>query len=231
MLPSSLLWLGLLPHLNKRNARLPTHTSTGTRHLIIQLIDLFQSQPFGLVDHKVHEANADKAAPEPDEEDLRLQVRVAVTVVDKVRGCEAQRPVHQPVCGGRHGERLCAGFKREDLAGDNPIFLRKFISNQKGKQGKYRKQRKDVPGDWAPRGSEEEDKDANKRNGRLLGRSIVDDDSPLTILARCSSPHNGNNQLRDSHPNRTEEQDRAPPPFVNRVESRNRRSHVDAVDN
>jgi hypothetical protein len=39
------------------------------------------------------------------------------------------------------------------------------------------------PGDRAPRGSEEEDVDANKSDGRLLSILIVDNNIPKVILA------------------------------------------------
>lgn len=82
MLLNTPLRLSLLPHLNRSTLWPPAHTIPSRRNLIIQLVDLFQSQPFGLVDHKIHKANADEAAPKPDKEDLGLQVRVAIAVVD-----------------------------------------------------------------------------------------------------------------------------------------------------
>lgn len=96
---------------------------------------------------------------------------------------------------------------------------------------KEEKKEEDVPGDWTPRGGEEEYEDADKRNGRFLSRKVIHDDSPLAVLACCRRPQNSNNQLRDGHPDSPEEQDRPPPPFINRVQSRNRRAHVNTVDN
>lgn len=40
--------------------------------LVVQLVDLLESKALGLVDKEVHEADTQKAAAEPDEEDLGL---------------------------------------------------------------------------------------------------------------------------------------------------------------
>lgn len=61
---------------------LPANTLPGGADLIVQLINFFQGQALGLVDHGVHKGNAQEAAAEPDEENLRLEVCVAGPVVD-----------------------------------------------------------------------------------------------------------------------------------------------------
>ena len=53
---------------------------------LVQFVDLFQGQAFGLVDHEVDERDAEETASEPDEEDLCLEIGVAGTVVDEVGG-------------------------------------------------------------------------------------------------------------------------------------------------
>lgn len=66
-------------------------------HIAIQLINLLKRQAFGLVDKEINKRYADEAAAEPDEEDLGLQVGVAWTVVDEVRGCVGDCPVEKPL--------------------------------------------------------------------------------------------------------------------------------------
>lgn len=72
--------------LSPGDARLPANTLPSRTDLIIQLVNFLQGQALRLVDHGVNEGNAEEAAAEPDEEDLGLQVRVAGSVVDQVRG-------------------------------------------------------------------------------------------------------------------------------------------------
>jgi hypothetical protein len=56
-------------------------------HLRVELVDLLEGEPFGLVDHAPHEDDADEAAAAPDEEDLGAEVGVAGVVVDEVGCC------------------------------------------------------------------------------------------------------------------------------------------------
>lgn len=62
----------------------PVDTLSGVGDLGVQFINLFQGETLGFVDEEVHEGDADKAAASPDEEDLGLQVGVALAVVDEV---------------------------------------------------------------------------------------------------------------------------------------------------
>lgn len=71
--------------------------STQTLHLRVQLIDFLQGQTLGFVDEEVDERDADEAAAKPDEEHLGLQVGVALSVVDKIRRHECDRPVQEPL--------------------------------------------------------------------------------------------------------------------------------------
>ena len=66
-------------------------------HLRVQFVDLLQGQTLGLVDEEVDESDADEAAGKPDEEHLRLQVGIALSVVDEVRRHERDRPVEEPL--------------------------------------------------------------------------------------------------------------------------------------
>lgn len=102
------------------NSWRPANTLPCRANLIIELINLLQSQTLGLVDHGVHERNAQEAAAEPDEEDLGLQVRVTWPVVDQVGGGVGDGPVEEPVCRSCHGEGLGADLQREDFTSDDP---------------------------------------------------------------------------------------------------------------
>jgi len=72
--------------------------------LAVKLVDLLEGQTLSLVDHAPNECDADEAETAPHEEDLGLQVGVARTVVDHIRGGVSNRPVEKPVGGGGHGE-------------------------------------------------------------------------------------------------------------------------------
>jgi hypothetical protein len=45
----------------------------------------------------MHKSNADETATSPNEEDLGLQVCVALTIVDEIWGAVREGPVKQPV--------------------------------------------------------------------------------------------------------------------------------------
>lgn len=72
--------------LNKSLSRHPAHRVLRHTNLIIQLIDLLESEPLGLVDKEVDKSDAEEAASKPDEEDFGLEVCVARTPFDKIRG-------------------------------------------------------------------------------------------------------------------------------------------------
>lgn len=63
----------------------------------VQLVDLLERPALGLVDKEVDKGDTDKAAAEPDEEDLRLQVGVAGAVVDEIGGGVSNGPVEEPL--------------------------------------------------------------------------------------------------------------------------------------
>lgn len=72
--------------LSKTLSRHPAHRVLCHTNLIIQLIDLLKREPLGLVDKEVDESNAEEAASKPNEEDFGLEVCVARTPFDKIRG-------------------------------------------------------------------------------------------------------------------------------------------------
>ena len=88
-------------------------------NLGIELIDLFEGEALGLVDHGPDEEEADEAEAAPDEEDLGAEVRVTRAVVDHVRGRVGDGPVEEPVGRGGHGEGLGADLQGEDLTRDD----------------------------------------------------------------------------------------------------------------
>ena len=138
----------------------PAHTLSRARYLEVQLVDLFQRQALRLVDHEVHEGDAEEAACEPDEEDLRLQVGVSWAPVDEIGGAVGDGPVEEPVGGCGHGEGLGSDLEREDLPRDDPS-------------------------DGAPGGSEEEDVDADERDRGFLGCDVLCENlACFRILAR-----------------------------------------------
>lgn len=59
----------------------PVCTLPSRRDLLIQLINLFESEILGLIDEKPHERNAEEAASKPDKEDFGLQVCISCTIV------------------------------------------------------------------------------------------------------------------------------------------------------
>lgn len=79
------------------------------RNLTVELVNLFQAEPLGLIDEEPYVGNAEEAGAEPDEEDLGLQVGEALAVVYEVRGGVGDGPVEQPVGGGGHAEGFGAG--------------------------------------------------------------------------------------------------------------------------
>lgn len=81
----------------------------------VKLINFLQGQTFGLVDEKMDESNTQETAGEPDEENLGLQIGVAVTKVDEVRGCVGDCPVEKPLIQ-RMKVSICAweGEKKEE---------------------------------------------------------------------------------------------------------------------
>ena len=89
--------LGLVLLLGKANGRCPLGGVLGVRHLAVQLVDLLESQVLGLIDEEVDECDTDKACCEPDEEDLGLQVCVALAVVDQIRRSVGNSPVKKPL--------------------------------------------------------------------------------------------------------------------------------------
>lgn len=164
------------PDLRERRSRSPSHTLTRNLDLIIQLINLLKRKTLGLVDHEVDECDAEEAACEPDEEDLRLEIGISRAPVDEV-GCRvSDSPVQEPICGGGHGERLCTNLEREDLSCHDP-------------------------GDWSPGGSEEEDVDADESNGSLLRGEVLGEHTSVCVLAGCGGTEDSNEKLADGHSN------------------------------
>jgi len=101
------------PDLRESSSGSPTHTLTRNLNLSIQLVDLLKGKTLRLIDHHVNEGNTQKAASEPDEEDLGLEI-------DEIGCGVGDRPVQEPVGGRSHRERLGSDFEREDLAGNDP---------------------------------------------------------------------------------------------------------------
>lgn len=80
-------------NLPKRGLGGPAHAPSRNLDLSVQLIDLLKRQALRFIDHEIHKSNAQKAACEPDEEDLGLQVSVAGAVVHEVGRCVGNGPV------------------------------------------------------------------------------------------------------------------------------------------
>ena len=195
---------------SKWSAWEPSNGFAGLLDLVIELVDLLESKAFGLVDEEVNEADTQKAAAEPDEEDLGLQVGVAWSPVDEVRGGVGDGPVEEPLlwlifaikrgvvgmltvgCGG-HGQALCADLEWEDLAGNDPS-------------------------DWSPSGGKEEDEDTDEGNGSLLSSNVLDDRDAAISLTQCSRTQNSDKELRDGHADGTPEEKWTSAPLVNGVE-------------
>lgn len=79
----------MLPHLGRH----PGGGFAGDVDLGVKLVDLLQAESLGLVDEEPDVSNAEEAGSEPDEEDLGLQVGVALAVVDKIGGRVGDGPV------------------------------------------------------------------------------------------------------------------------------------------
>lgn len=90
------------------------------RHLLVQLVNLFETEAFGLVNEEVDKGNAEEAATEPDEEDLGLQIGIARAVVDEIGGRIGDGPVEKPVGGRGDTKTLGTHCQGEDLASDDP---------------------------------------------------------------------------------------------------------------
>lgn len=56
----------------------------GNGNFIVELVNLLEGEPLGLVDEEVDEGDAQETAGEPDEEDLGLEVGLSAAVVDEV---------------------------------------------------------------------------------------------------------------------------------------------------
>jgi hypothetical protein len=146
------------PDLRESSSGSPTHTLTRNLNLSIQLVDLLKGKTLRLIDHHVNEGNTQKAASEPDEEDLGLEICITRAPIDEIGCGVGDRPVQEPVGGRSHRERLGSDFEREDLAGNDP-------------------------GDGAPGRGEEEDVDADEGDGCLLSSEILGEDGPVCVLA------------------------------------------------
>ncbi len=162
------------PDLRESSSWSPAHTLTRNLNLIIQLIDLLKGKALRLINHKVDEGNTQKAAGEPDEEDLGLEIGITRAPVDEIGCGVGDRPVQEPVGGGGHGERLGSDFQRKDLAGYDP-------------------------GDRTPGRGEEEDVDADEGDGCLLSTEVLGEDGPVWVLARGGGAQDGDEKLADGH--------------------------------
>lgn len=94
LLPSGRVDAGPVPEVVRG---LPGGRLAGRWALGVHQVDLLEREALGLVDEEVDKGDADKAAGEPDEEDLGLQVGVAGAVVDQVRGRVSDGPVEKPL--------------------------------------------------------------------------------------------------------------------------------------
>jgi hypothetical protein len=183
------------PNIPKRSSRNPRPGSTRHLDLRIQLINLLQCKTLGLINHKVHKRNTQKAAREPDEKDLALQIRVSWAEIDEIRCRVGDGPVEEPVRGRRHRETFCADFEREDLACYDP-------------------------GDRTPGGREEEDVDADEGDGGALGGEVEGEgEASDGVLAGVDGAEGGNDELRDAHPDGAGEEEGAAAEFVDGVEA------------
>lgn len=88
------LGAGALP---KGGGRAPAHRFASNADLGIQLFNLLQGEALGLVDEEPYERDTEETGGEPDEEDLGLQVGIALTVVDQVRCRVGDGPVEKPL--------------------------------------------------------------------------------------------------------------------------------------
>lgn len=68
----------------------------------------------------MHERNTRKAASAPDEEDFRLEICVARTVVHQIWRRVRDSPIQKPVRGGGNREGFGPDLQGEDLTSDDP---------------------------------------------------------------------------------------------------------------
>lgn len=195
-----------LPVVLIRRRGLPRRRFPRVADLLVQLVDLLEGEALGLVDHEVDEEDAEEAAGEPDEEDLGLQVGVAVAVVDEVRRRVGDGPVQQPVGRGGDAQGFGARLEREDLAGDDP-------------------------GEGAPGRREEEDVDAHKGHSGLLPGETLYEDLAVVELAGGQGAADRDDELGHAHANGPPEEERPSAPFVDSIHAGYGRGDVDAGGN
>lgn len=82
------------------NMRPPLRALAGRDALSVHLINLLETEALSLVDVEEDEGDAEEAGTKPDEEDLALQVGIALAVVDKVGGRVGNGPVEKPLGRG-----------------------------------------------------------------------------------------------------------------------------------
>jgi len=86
----------------------------------------------------------------------------------------------------------------------------------------------DDPSERTPRGREEEDVDADKRNASLLRSNIVHNDGAIRVLAGGQRAQHGNEELTDSHADSSPEEQGAPANPLHSPQARESRHDVDA---
>lgn len=86
----------------------------------VQFVHLLQTQSFGLIDQRPNEEAANEAKGTPYEEHFGLEVGIAGTAVDHVRGRVRDRPVEEPVGRRRYREALGSYLQREQFARHDP---------------------------------------------------------------------------------------------------------------
>lgn len=182
--------------------RLPAHGFPCHANLGVQLVHLLKAETLGLIDHEPDEEDAEEAAREPHEEDLGLQVGIALPVVDEVRGRVGDGPVQQPVRRRGYAEGLGAGREGEDLARDNPA-------------------------EGTPGRGEEGDVDASEGHRRPLPSQARHVDLAVVVLAGRHRAGDGDDQLRDAHADGSPEEQGTSAPFVDGVHARNGSRDVD----
>lgn len=188
---------------NRARLRGPLGRLASRDALGVHLVNLFEREALGFINKEVDKGNADKAAAEPDEEDLGLEVGIAGAKVDEVGGRVGDGPVEQPVGGGRQGKAAGTVLEREDFAGDDPA------------------QR-------APSRSKEEDVDAHKGNAGLLGIHVMHENVTESILGGGGGAEHGNNQLADAHTDGAAQQQGAATPALHGPETGESGDDVDA---
>jgi hypothetical protein len=183
------------PNIPKRRRRNPGPTPARHLDLRIQLIDLFQGQAFCLIDHKIHKRDTQKTTGEPDKKDFGLEICVSVAEIHEIRCGVGDRPVKEPICGGRHGETFSADFEGKDLACDDP-------------------------GDGSPGRREEEDVDADEGDGGALGGDVQGEGEACDgVLTGVDGAEGCDDELGDTHANGTGEEEGSPAEFVDGVET------------